>query len=65
MKIVQETKHILFHVDAKLEIISTDVFFVNGDTVEKIKYTREFRYGLYEYWVIETEQNLQVTTNDG
>ena len=66
----QETRHILFHIDGKLDIVSTTLHLVTAasggeETTEEVKYTREFRFSEHEYWVIEAASNLMVTDDQG
>lgn len=68
IEVTQETNYILFHVDANLEITKTSVNLVTledeDEVVENVEYQREFRYGEYEYWVIESASPLKVTNTD-
>lgn len=65
VEVNRETRYVLFHVDAGLEITSTQVQLVTsldeGEEVEEVEYSREFRYGEYEYWVIESKTELRTT----
>ncbi|XP_076819067.1 glutamyl aminopeptidase-like [Clavelina lepadiformis] len=63
INITQNTKYILVHADAKLEILSCKLHKVLADmSTEDIPITQEFRVPEYEYYVVSTENELEPNT---